>query len=52
MDQLEIDKVLMTKYDLNIEYLEQKYNVEIDDEDELNSDVVNIAKRLQNLYNV
>lgn len=57
MDQLEIDKVLMTKYDLNIEYLEQKYNVEINDEDseeegELDSDVVNIAKRLQNLYNV
>jgi phage gp29-like protein len=57
MDQLEIDKVLMTKYDLNIEYLEQKYNVEINDEDseeegELSTDVVNIAKRLQNLYNV
>jgi phage gp29-like protein len=57
MDQLEIDKVLMTKYNLNIEYLEQKYNVEIDDADsaaegELTSDVVNIAKRLKNLYSV
>jgi hypothetical protein len=57
LDQLEIDKALMTKYNLNIEYLEKKYNVEIDDADsmaegELNSDVVNIAKRLQALYNV
>lgn len=57
LDQLKIDSELMKKYNLNIEYLEQKYNVEIDDADtaqegELNSDVVNIAKRLQALYNV
>jgi len=59
MDQLEIDKVLMTKYDLNIEYLEQKYNVEIndsddeeevEDEEEMDEEVLNIAKRLKNLY--
>jgi hypothetical protein len=55
LDQLEVDKVLMTKYNLNIEYLEKKYNVEIDDADsaaegELNSDVVNLAKRLKALY--
>ena len=56
-EQIKIDAELMKKYNLNIEYLEAKYNVEIDDADsaaegELTSDVVNIAKRLRNLYSV
>lgn len=67
LDQLKVDSELMKKYNLNIEYLEQKYNVEIDDEDdmqegesegekegeeEVDDEVLNIAKRLQALYNV
>jgi hypothetical protein len=45
----------MKQYKLNVEYLEAKYNVEIDDADsvaegEISADVVNIAKRLKNLY--
>lgn len=53
MDQIKVDAELMKKYNLNIEYLEQKYNVEIDDADSAaEGEVVNIAKRLRNLYNV
>jgi Protein of unknown function (DUF935) len=52
-EQIKIDAEIMKKYNLNIEYLEAKYNVEIDDADSAaEGEVVNIAKRLQNLYNV
>ena len=55
-EQIKIDAVLLSKYKLNIEYLEAKYNVEIDEEDDESEsedeEVVNIAKRLRNLYNV
>lgn len=52
-EQIKIDAERMKKYNLNIEYLENKYNVEIDDADSASEgEVVNIAKRLQNLYNV
>jgi len=52
-EQIKIDAEIMKKYNLNIEYLENKYNVEIDDADSASEgEVVNIAKRLQNLYNV
>ena len=54
-EQIKIDAEIMKQYKLNVEYLEAKYNVEIDDEDtvaegEISADVVNIAKRLKNLY--
>jgi len=52
-EQIKIDAEIMKQYKLNVEYLEAKYNVEIDDEDSVaEGEVVNIAKRLQNLYNV
>jgi len=50
LDQIKVDAEIMKKYNLNIEYLEHKYNVQIDSADA--DEVVNVSKRLQNLYNV
>jgi hypothetical protein len=50
-EQIKIDAELMKKYNLNIEYLENKYNVEIDDIDtKEDKGVVDVANRLKNLY--
>ena len=54
-EQIKIDAEIMKQYKLNADYLEAKYNVEIDDEEDDESEdeeVINIAKRLRNLYNV
>jgi hypothetical protein len=41
----------MKKYNLNIKYLKNKYNVEIDDIDtKEDKGVVDVANRLKNLY--
>jgi len=50
LEQIKIDAELMKKYNLNKQYLEDKYNVVIDD---VSSDeTVKVAERLKNLYNV
>jgi hypothetical protein len=52
-EQIKIDAELMKQYKLNVDYLENKYNVLIDGSvDEPDTEVENVAKRLQNLYNV
>ena len=52
-EQIKIDAELMKQYKLNVDYLENKYNVLIDGSvDETDTEVENVAKRLQNLYNV
>jgi hypothetical protein len=50
-EQIKIDAELMKKYNLNIKYLKNKYNVEIDDIDtKEDKGVVDVANRLKNLY--
>jgi hypothetical protein len=52
-EQIKIDAELMKQYKLNVNYLQDKYNVTIDGPvDEPDTEVENVAKRLQNLYNV
>jgi hypothetical protein len=50
-EQIKIDAEIMKQYKLNVDYLEAKYNVEIDNVgDKTDKGVVDIANRLKNLY--